>query len=289
VSAAQVDMRGKTCVVTGASNGIGKAAAVALGRMGAELVLICRDRARGEAAVAEVAAASGGRRPDLLLADLASQAEIRRLAAECLASGRPIHVLLNNAGVINLRREVTADGLEATFALNHLGYFLLTHLLLDRIRASAPARIVNVASDAHRFARGGLDFDDLQSEKGYSSMAVYGRSKLANILFTRELARRLEGSGVTVNAVHPGAVATGFASNNGWLAKTVMWLGSPFLRTPEKGAETSIYCCTAPELARVTGRYFANSREARPNRFATDDAAASRLFEVSAKLVGVPA
>jgi len=289
MSVREVDMKGRHVLVTGASNGIGKAAAVALGRMGAELSLVCRDRGRGEAALAEIAAASGGRRPTLYLADLGVQAQIRRVADEILASGRPIHVLLNNAGLINLKRELTADGLEATFAVNHLGYFLLTSLLLERIRESAPARIVNVASDAHRFARRGLDFDDLQSERGYAGMTVYGRSKLANILFTRELARRLEGSGVTVNAVHPGAVATGFAQNNGVLSRLVMFLGRAVMRTPEKGAETSVHCCTAPELANVNGRYFANSREARPNRFATNDADARRLWELSAKLTGLPA
>jgi len=287
MSSRAVDMRARHVLVTGASSGIGKAAAIALGRMGAELSLVCRDRGRGEAAAAEIAAASGGRAPALHLADLGVQAQVRRVAEEIRATARPIHVLLNNAGLINLKRELTPDGLEATFAVNHLGYFLLTNLLLERIRASAPARIVNVASDAHRFARRGLDFDDLQSERGYGGMTAYGRSKLANILFTRELARRLEGSGVTVNAVHPGAVATGFAQNNGMLSRIVMYLGRAVMRTPEKGAETSVYCCTAPALAGVSGRYFASSREARPNRYATNDADARRLWELSAKLAGL--
>jgi NAD(P)-dependent dehydrogenase (short-subunit alcohol dehydrogenase family) len=223
----------------------------------------------------------------VLRADLASQADVRRAAAEFLASGESLHILLNNAGVMQLTRSETGDGIETTFAVNHLAYFLLTNLLLECIRSSAPARIVNVASDAHRMG-GALDFDDLGSAKHYSAMRVYGRSKLANVLFTRELARRLAGSGVTVNAVHPGVVRTGLGQNNDApILKFLTNLARPFFRSPEKGAETSIWACTAPELDGVTGRYFSDRHEQTPHANALDEAAASRLWDASAKLVGV--
>lgn len=282
------DLRGKTCLVTGATNGIGRAAALALARMGAHLVLLGRDRQRCEATRAEVAAVSEGTaQVSVLIADLGVQADVRRAAAELLASGRALHVLLNNAGVVQMERSETRDGLETTFAVNHLGPFLLTNLLLARIQASAPARVVNVSSDAHKLG-GPLDFDDLGAARRYSGMAVYGRSKLANLLFTRELARRLEGSGVTVNALHPGAVRTGLGQNNDApLLKLVAGLFRPFFRTPEAGADTAVWLCSAPEVAGVSGRYFANRREREPHRHALDDMAARRLWDESAKLVGL--
>lgn len=283
------DMAGRVCLVTGATNGIGRAAAFALGRRGASLVLVARSRQRGERTVAALREATGAGDVTLLLADLTSQAEIRRLAAEFLALGRPLHVLLNNAGVILRRREETVDGIEATFAVNHLAYFLLTSLLLGRLRESAPARIVNVASDAHAQAGGRLDFDDLESRRRYGAMRVYGKSKLANLLFTRALARRLEGTGVTVNAVHPGFVGSNFARNNGWAAALGMTLLRPFARSPEKGAETVVWLCTAPELTGVSGRYFHDLREHAPRPFATNDADAERLWEVSARMTGLAA
>ncbi len=272
----------KTCLITGPTSGIGRATALALAQRGMELVLLCRDRGKGAELAAEIAG-TGAAAPMLLIADLASQAEIRRAAGEFLASGRPLHLLINNAGVVNLKRALTPDGLEATFAVNHLAYFLLTALLLDRLRASAPARIVNVASEAHRF--GPLAFDDLQGEHRYGAMRAYGQSKLANLLFTFELARRLEGSGVTVNAVHPGAVATGLGKNNGRWARALTSVLGLFFRSPDKGAATSIYVATAPTLAGVTGKYFANSREKRPSRAAEDGAAATRLWAMSESLV----
>ena len=274
-------MSSRTCLITGATSGIGRATALALAGMGADLVLLCRDRARGEETAA-AARAAGAPAVELLIADLGVQAEVRRAAAEFLAGGRPLHVLINNAGVVNLQRTLTADGLEATFAVNHLAYFLLTTLLLDRLRASAPARIVNVSSDAHRF--GPLDFDDLMNERRYRAMRVYGQSKLANILFTAELARRLEGSGVTVNSLHPGAVATRLGTNNGAWARALIRLLRPFFRTPDGGAATSIHLATAPELAGVSGRYFANRREKTPSAAARDPEAARRLWEVSERL-----
>jgi NAD(P)-dependent dehydrogenase (short-subunit alcohol dehydrogenase family) len=274
------DMTGRTCMITGATSGIGQAAALALARLGASLVLVGRDPERGERALEEIRRASRVGDATLLLADLSSQSEIRRLAADFLATGRPLHVLLNNAGVINLRREESGDGVETTFAVNHLAYFLLTGLLLERLKESAPARVVNVASDAHRGA-GRLDFDDLESRRQYTPMRVYGRSKLANILFTRELARRLAGSGVTANSMHPGFVGSNFAKNNGLLGIAAMTLLRPFARSPEKGAETAVYLCSSPEIEGVTGEYFQDCKPHKPRAFALDDGDARRLWEVS--------
>ena len=280
------DLRGKTALVTGATNGIGRASAAALARRGAKVFITARDAQRAEETRAALARETGAD-VRVLLGDLGSQADVRRIAAEFLATGESLHILLNNAGVMNLARTETRDGIETTFAVNHLAYFLLTNLLLERIRESAPARIVNVASDAHRMG-GALDFDDLGSARRYSAMAVYGRSKLANILFTRELAKRLAGSGVTVNCLHPGVVRTGLGQqNDAPILKFLTNLARPFFRSPERGAETSIVACTAPELAGVTGRYFSNSREEEPHAHARDDVAASRLWDVSAKLVGL--
>ena len=282
---AEGELRGRVVILTGATNGIGRATALALAGMGATLAIVARDRARGEATVAEIRAQTGAV-PDLLLADLSSQGSIRKLAAEILARYPRIDVLVNNAGVVNLKREETADGIEATFAVNHLAYFLLTNLLLDRLRASAPARIVNVASDAHKFVKG-LRWDDLGWATGYKSMRVYGQSKLANILFTRELARRLAGTGVTVNSVHPGAVSTGLGKQNGWWAAALIKVLGLFFRSPEQGAATSIHLASSPAVDGVSGRYFANAKEARPSRAAEDDAAARRLWDLSMQMTGL--
>lgn len=277
-----------TCVVTGATSGIGRATALGLAARGARLVLLCRDRGRADDLRRELEARSGRDDARVVMADLSRLAEIRRAADEILAVAPRIDVLVNNASIVNVRREVTPDGFEATFAVNHLAYFLLTALLLDRLRESAPSRIVNVASDAHRFR--GFDLEDLQFERRrYSWMAAYAQSKRCNVMFTRALARRLAGSGVTVNALHPGAVGTRLARNNGWWAVWITRLLSPFLRSPEQGAETSLHVATAPELAGVSGRYFANCREVRPSRLAEDDAAAQRLWELSAAATGLPA
>jgi NAD(P)-dependent dehydrogenase (short-subunit alcohol dehydrogenase family) len=271
-------------MVTGASSGIGRVAATHLASRGAHLVLVCRNRDKGEAVRAEMSAQTGNDRIDLMLADLSSQEQIRAFAAEFLARDLPLHLLLNNAGIMNLSRALTPDGLEETFAVNHLAYFLLTQLLLDRIVASAPARIVNVASDAHQNAT--LDFDDLNAEKSYRAMARYGSSKLANILFTRELARRLDGTGVTANCLHPGFVATGIATNNGLLGRVVMQLARLVARTPEKGAETSVYLCTSDNVAGVSGRYFVDCAPVEPAAAAQSDTDAARLWQVSEELTG---
>lgn len=277
-------LTGKTCLITGATSGIGRSTAIGLARMGAELVLVARDRARAEETAAEIQRETGNRSITLMHADLSSQQSIRALAAEYLATNRPIHILLNNAGVVNTSRTVTVDGIETVFAVNHLAYFQLTHLLLDRIIQSAPARIVNVASDAHKF--GPLNFDDLQGEKRYRVMRIYGQSKLANILFTYELARRLAGTGVTVNCLHPGAVGTRLGHNNGTWAKAIISLLRPFFRTPDQGAETSIYLASSPAVEGVSGKYFSNSKETRSSKASYDEAAARRLWDISAEMTG---
>jgi NAD(P)-dependent dehydrogenase (short-subunit alcohol dehydrogenase family) len=203
-----------------------------------------------------------------------------------MASSRPLHVLINNAGLVNLSFKRTADGIEEVFAVNHLAPFLLTNLLLDRLKESGPARIVNVASDAHKFVRG-MNFDDLGFEKGYGWTKSYGQSKLANILFTRELAGKLSGTRVTANCLHPGAVATSLGKNNGWFVGVLTGLLRPFFKTPEQGAQTSVYLATSPELDGVRGKYFSNCREGRLSRAARDDAAARRLWDVSSAMTGL--
>ncbi len=276
-------LAGRHVVVTGASNGIGLATATGLARLGASVALVARDRAKGEASLAEVRAASAGGVASLFLADLAALAQVHRLAQALLAALPRLDVLVNNAGAMHATRKVSEDGYELTFAVNHLAPFLLTRLLLPRLRASAPARVVTVSSEAHRIAP--LDFDDLQAERGYVPMKVYGRSKLANVLFSNALARREDAAQVTSNSLHPGVVATGFGRNDpGWF-RVLVTLGRPFLATPEKGARTSIYVAASPEVARVSGRYFKDRKEARPAPFARDEAAQERLWETSERLV----
>lgn len=279
-------IRGKTCMVTGATSGIGRSSAIELARMGAKLVLVCRNRERGEEVVREIQRA-GNSEVELMTADLESQVQIRKLAADFLATKKPLHVLLNNAGVFNLKRAVTSDGVEEVFAVNHLAYFMLTLLLLDRIKESAPARIINIASDLHK--RATLKFDDLGGERSYGGMSSYGQSKLANVVFTYELARRLAGTGVTVNCVHPGAVATNLAKNNGVLA-TVVWKAiGTFMKSPDDGARTQIFLASSPEVEGVTGKYFIDSKEARSSDESHDAGVARRLWEVSAQMTGLPA
>jgi len=276
-------IEGKVCLVTGATQGIGLASARALAQMGAQVVLVARDEGRGQAALDQVRTVATGRPPELLLADLSSMAQVRALAQAFRARHDRLHVLLNNAGAIFTERETTADGFERTFALDHLAYFLLTDLLKEVLVASAPARIINVASDAHLGGR--LRFDDLMAEKGYSGMQAYMQAKLANILFTRELARRLEGTGVTANALHPGGVASGFAKETrGWFRW--MWsLATPFLLTPEKGARTSIFLASDESVAGVSGKYFAKRKPRKPSSQARNDEDARRLWERSEELI----
>jgi NAD(P)-dependent dehydrogenase (short-subunit alcohol dehydrogenase family) len=279
-------LAGRSCLVTGATSGIGEETALGLARLGARVGLVGRSRERGERALARIRSASGSPAVELLLADLSQLAEVRRLADEVLERYEALHVLVNNAGVVQLHRTTTPDGHETTFAVNHLAPFLLTLLLLPRMRASAPARIVNVASDAHRF--GALDPDDLENER-WGAARAYGRSKSANILFTCELARRLEGSGVTANCLHPGAVATRLGKNNGRLGRLVTSLLAPFFLSPARGAATSLHVAAAPELEGVSGRYFKRSREAVAAPASRDPALARRLWQESCRMTGVPA
>jgi len=275
-------LAGRTCLVTGATSGIGEATAEALARQGARLILVARDAARAETTARRLAALADAP-PRVVLGDLARQADVRRIAAEVLDDDAPLHVLVNNAGLITTERIETPDGHETQLAVNHLAPFLLTTLLLDRLRASAPARIVTVSSVGHRWA-GRLNLDDLQSRGRYRAMRVYGTTKLMNVLFTRELARRLAGSGVTANCVHPGNVATRFGQNNTGILNWGSKLITRLRRTPAAGADTVVYLCAAPEIAGVSGAYFANRRARQPGRHARRDDDARRLWDASVEL-----
>ncbi len=278
-------MDGKTCLVTGGTSGIGEVAALELARKGARVLLVGRSPAKAEATVARIRGATGNPAVESLLADLSSRAEVRRLAGEVRDKAPRLDVLVNNAGaMINPRRE-SVDGIEMTWALNHLGYFLLTDLLLGPLKAAAPSRVVSVASDAHRMLSG-IDFDDVEGKKKYRAFRAYCQSKLANVLFTRELARRLEGSGVTANCLHPGFVATNFMTGQGPMHWVFRQMAPVFAVSPEKGAETTIYLASSPEVAGTTGEYFAKSKPNKATAAGRDDAAARRLWELSERMVG---
>ncbi|MEZ4453379.1 MAG: SDR family oxidoreductase [Nannocystaceae bacterium] len=285
---AAVDMKGKTVVLTGGNAGIGKEAAIALARMGAQVAFTSRDAGRGAAALAEIRERSGSDDVRCHALDLASLASVRACAAELLDRYPKIDVLLNNAGLVLGERRTTVDGFEMTFGVNHLGHFALTALLVPRLGRSAPARIVTVSSEAHRMARG-MPWDDLQAERSYRAFLIYSRSKLANILFTRALARRLEGTRVTANALHPGYVASSFAADGdlGGITERLAAVSARlFAITPEQGARTSVYLASSPEVEGKTGGYYARCKPRTPTRFALDDAAAERLWEVSEALTG---
>jgi len=280
-------MQGKVCMVTGATSGIGKATALGLAQMGATVVMVSRDRARGEAAQSEIKTKSGNNAVDLLIADLSSQQSIRQLAENFKRNYTQLHVLINNAGVFMLTRRETVDGLEMTFAVDYLAPFLLTNLLLDVLKASAPARIVNVSSESHE--AGYIKMDDLQAKKGYRPMRVYGQAKLALVLFTYELARRLQGTGVTANCLHPGFVATNFAQRDLWpIARTAAKLVLFFGISPEEGAKTSIYLASSPDVEGITGKYFVKSIPKRSTSISYDESLQQQLWEESAKLVNLP-
>ena len=275
-------VRGKRVLITGATHGIGLAAAEELARRGSNLAIVARTQTRADEAVAHIRqAAPDTAGVDVLLTDLASQASVRTLAAGALDRYARIDVLINNAGAMFATRQVTEDGVELTWALNHLAPFLLTTLLLDRIKASAPARIITTTSDAHKNRL--IPFDDLNAEHSYRSRGFgrYGETKLANILFTLELAHRLEGTGVTANCVHPGTVATGFNRNNGPLMTSVMTLLRPFSKNPAQGAETLVWLADSPDVSAETGGYFLDKRRATPSRPAQDAESARRLWKVS--------
>ncbi len=277
-------MEGKTVVVTGANQGIGKASALALARRGARVILVARNHAKGQAALDEIRAASPAQQGDLVVADLASSADVRRAAAEIRARTGRLDVLLNNAGVYVPERHTTVDGVEETFAVNHLAPFLLTHELLDLLKASAPSRVVTVSSEAHRGAR--MQWDDVQfASHRYRGFKVYGQSKLANVLFTYELARRLQGTGVTANALHPGVIASGFGQTYPGALAVVTRLAKPFLLSSEQGARTSVYLASSPEVEGMTGQYFSKSRPVRSSAVSYDEAAQRKLWALSVELV----
>jgi NAD(P)-dependent dehydrogenase (short-subunit alcohol dehydrogenase family) len=281
-------MKDKICMVTGATSGIGKATAMGLAKMGASIVLVGRDRERGEAARDEIRNLSRNPKVDLLLADLSSQAAIRQLVVDYKAQYTQLHVLVNNAGVAPIKRMVTVDGIETTFAINYLAPFLLTNLLLDTIKGSAPARIVNVAGDFHRKAT--IHFDDLMSEKEYNNLQANNQAKLALILFTYELARRLTGTNVTVNCLHPGAVATDAPlkdPNLSSFSRLMYKLVRLFFLSPEKGAETSIFLASSPDVEGVTGKYFIKKLEVASSPESYNQEIAERLWEESTKLTGL--
>ncbi len=275
-------MKDKVVVITGATSGIGRVAAERLAERGARLVLVARDKARAEVVLARLRERGRGIAHCVRYADLARLSEMKRVAQEIAEAEPRIDVLINNAGAMFNKRRVTEDGLELTFALNHMAYFVLTHGLSERLVASAPSRVINTASEAHRGAR--LDFDDLQSTRGYSGFKVYGRSKLCNILHTRELARRLAGTGVTANCLHPGFVATRFGDESGGLGAWVVRLAKLLAISPEEGARTIVHLATSDDVAHDSGEYFHRCRIASPAREAQDDVAAERLWLESARL-----
>ncbi len=280
------EMQGKVVLVTGATNGIGKITAQELANKGASVVIVGRSAEKTLATASEIRQKSGNPDVEGLVADLSSLEQVRRLADEFKKKHTRLDVLVNNAGAIFSRRQVTADGFEMTFAFNHLAYFLLTNLLLDLLTASAPARIVNVSSAAH--LNGPLDFDDLQTiHYSFGGYRAYGHSKLANIMFTYELARRLEGTRVTANALHPGTVNTGFGKNNGGVMNLAMKAFAMFQIPPEQGAQTSIYLASSPEVEGVSGQYFVDCKPARSSASSYDEAAQKRLWEISEQMTGL--
>ena len=279
-------MAGKVVLVTGATGGIGKATAIGLATMGARVGITGRDLIRAEQAAADIRTAAGNPAVDVFAGDMSSQAEVRRLAGAVLNAYPRLDVLVNNVGGFWAHRHPTADGLEHTFALNHLASFLLTNLLLDRLKASAPARVVTLSSGAQ--AAGRIDFDDLQGARSYSGQRAYSQSKLANILFTNELARRLQDTGVTANSVHPGVVRTNFGSEDqAGFFRIIGPLVRPFLKTPTQGASTPIYLASSPDVEGITGQFFANRKPKIANKAAGDLAVTARLWRVSSDLVGL--
>jgi len=279
-------MQNKICLITGATSGIGQAAATGIAKLGATVVVAGRSEERCQKTVARIQRATQNSHVDYLVADLSVQAQVRQLAANFKARYERLDVLVNNAAAIFFRRQLSRDGIEMNIAVNHLAYFLLTDLLLDTLKASIPARIVNVASNSHRHKH--LDFDNLELKRGYWAGTAYGRSKLANLYFTYELARRLEGTGVTVNAMHPGFVRTNMAANNGWLVRLFLPLIHYKSLTPEQGASTAVYLASSPDVEGVTGKYFVREREVASDPVSYDETAARRLWKVSEEMVQAP-
>ncbi len=276
-------MKNKVCMVTGANSGIGKVTALDLARMGATVVMVCRNKEKGEKAAAEIVSSTGNKAVHLLIGDMSSQRDVLDVVKKFEDQFDSLHVLVNNAGGLVPRRELSVDGIEKTFAANHMGYFLLTNLLLSKLAKSAPSRIVNVSSSVHHYAK--LDFENLQGEKKYGQFQAYSLSKLANVLFTYELARRMNGSGVTANCMEPGAVYTHFYGNSGAGLKVFSSFFGWAMRTPEKGAETVIYLAVSPEVDGVSGKYFKDKKAVRSSAVSSDPELSARLWKVSESLV----
>jgi retinol dehydrogenase 14 len=278
-------MGGTTVLITGGTSGIGNATAVAMAAMGANVAIVGRNQERGEAAVEEIKAQSHNESVELMLADLSVQAEVRRLAEEFLERYDRLDVLVNNAGLVQSKRTETPDGIETTLAINHLAPFLLTNLLLGCLEQSAPSRVITVSSEAQRW--GTMDFEDMQSRRKYRGFPVYGMTKLANIMFTYELAERLDGTGVMANCLHPGSVGTNFGQNNRGAMALFFRTFKPFMRSPEQGADTLIWLASSPEVDGVSGKYFSDRKEIEAKKVAYDPAARRRLWEISEDLTGL--
>ena len=279
------NLENKVCLITGATNGIGEEAAKELNKMGAEIVFVARNKEKGEQLKAELKEATG-KESTMILANLSSQAEVKSAAEKFLSMEKPLDILLNNAGIMNRERNITEDGLEEVFSVNHLAYFTFTLMLIDKLKSTEGSRVVNVASGAHQFVKE-MNFGDLQSEKVFKPMQVYGQSKLANILFTKSLANKLADHGVTVNCLHPGFVSTGIGSNNKGIWNILMSLARPFARNTDKGAETSVYLCSSPEVKDISGEYFVDCKIEKVSDAAKSSDQADKLWEISSELTGL--
>ena len=279
------NLENKVCLITGATNGIGEEAAKELNKMGAEIVFVARNEEKGEQLKAELKEATG-KESTMILANLSSQAEVKSAAEKFLSMEKPLDILLNNAGIMNRERSITEDGLEEVFSVNHLAYFTFTLMLIDKLKSTEGSRVVNVASGAHQFVKE-MNFGDLQSEKVFKPMQVYGQSKLANILFTKSLANKLADHGVTVNCLHPGFVSTGIGSNNKGIWNILMSLARPFARKTDKGAETSVYLCSSPEVKDISGEYFVDCKIEKVSDAAKSSDQADKLWKISSELTGL--
>ena len=279
------EIKNKNVLITGATSGIGEATAIDLAKKGANIFFIARNNLKAQNLSDKIEFISG-KRPKFFIADLASLKNIKESALEFISLDIPLHVLLNNAGLINNNRKETVDGFEEVFSINHLAYFYLTHLLLEKLKEGTPSRIINVSSGAHAFVKG-FNFDDVNSLNEYKPFKVYGYSKLANILFTKKLSQVLENENIIVNCLHPGVVGTGFGQNNGIFSKILFNLSKPFMRSSEKGAETSIYLCSSPDVSDVSGQYFYNCKIAKTTTWANNQEDADRLWNLSKELTGI--
>jgi NAD(P)-dependent dehydrogenase (short-subunit alcohol dehydrogenase family) len=282
-----MDIENKLCIVTGANSGIGKEIVREFARKGAYVIMICRNEKKAEKAKRQLINDTGHTGIEVMLADLAVQYDVRKVATQIAEKFEEVDVLVNNAGIIPGKRKKTIDGIERTLAINHLAPFLLTNLLLDKLKKARDARVITTASGAHRRATGIFDLNNLQLRNGYKPMEAYGLSKLCNIMFTHELAKRCKDTSVTANSFHPGLVRTQLTDESRWLYRIVFTLGKPFMRSPKKGAETAIYLATSDEVKSVSGRYFKDKRESKPDSIAYRDELTEKLWEISEKLTGI--